>query len=44
MAVTFLVLETLKPVSQKYMNRADYFNVGSDAVVFGWTDILLFDF
>ena len=26
------------------MNRADFFNVDSDAVVFGQTDILLFDF
>ena len=25
------------------MNRANYFNVDSDAVVFGQTDILLFD-
>ena len=33
----FLVHETLKPVSFKNecMNRADYFNVDSDAVVFG---------
>ena len=33
----FLVHETLKTVSFKneYMNRADYLNVDSDAVVFG---------
>ena len=28
----------------EYKNRADYFNVDSDVVVFGQTDILLFDF
>ena len=26
------------------MNRDDYFNADSDAVVFGYTGILLFDF
>ena len=32
----FLVPETLKPVFLNgYMNRADYFDVDSDAVVFG---------
>ena len=31
-------------LKNEYLTRADYFDVDSDTVVFGWTDILLFDF
>ena len=42
----FLVLRLENPLYLKneYMNWAGDFNADSDAVVFGWTDILLFDF
>ena len=28
----------------EFLNWAGFFNVDSDAIVFDWTDILLFDF
>ena len=36
--------QNLLYLKNEYMNWADYFNADSDAVVFGKTDILLFDF
>ena len=45
MAVTFQFMrrENLY-LKNEYMNRADYFDVDSDAIVFGQINILLFDF
>ena len=44
--VLFFPVETLKPAvfEDEFINGVDFLNADSDAIIFGQTDIVLFDF
>ena len=44
MVFEFMRPQNLLYLKNEFLSWADFMNVGNDAIIFGWIDILLFDF